>query len=121
MNRGLQSNFELEKGAFKLTVGVEKARDAIRFLTEFDKQRVYLPDFASNFVTLLQKPASYVQANSTILLGTYSKTVEKYVDSVNITGLDIGYLQGNRRVFLLQVEYVVEVEDMTKVKDVIFV
>ena len=121
MAKGLSTQFNLVEGRFLLTEGVEKARDGIRFYTIFDKFRVYLSDFGANFVSLLQKPASYVQANSTILLGVYKKIIDKYVPGVTVTSIDVGYLVTDRKTHVIKVEYSAEEEDKTVSNDVIFV
>jgi len=121
MAKGLSTQFNLVEGRFLLTEGVEKARDGIRFYTIFDKFRVYLSDFGANFVSLLQKPASYIQANSTILLGVYRKGVEKYVPNVKVNTIDVGYLAGDRKTHVIKVDYSVKEEDKTETHDVTFV
>lgn len=121
MAKGLTTQISVVEGRFLLTDGVEKARDGIRFYTIFDKFRVYVSDFGSNFVTLLQKPVSYVQANSTILLGVYRKGVEKYVPNVKVNSIDIGFLVSDRKTHVMKVDYSVKEEDKTVTQDVIFV
>ena len=121
MSKGLKTSFSLTEGKFLLSTGVEKARDAIRFYTLFNKFRVYVSDFGANFVSLLQKPASYIQANSTILLGVYRKGVEKYVPNVKVNTIDVGYLEGDRKTHVIKVEYSIKEEDKTETHDVTFV
>jgi len=121
MAKGLTTQVNVVNGRFLLADGVEKARDGIRFYTIFDKFRVYVSDFGSNFVSLLQKPASYVQANSTILLGVYRKGIEKYVPDVSINTIDIGYLKSDRKTHVMKIDYSVKEEDKTVTHDVIFV
>ena len=121
MARGLTTEFNLDDGKFLLSDGVEKARDGIKFYTIFDKFRVYVSDFKSNFVSLLQKPASYIQANSTILLGVYRKGLEKYVPNVKVRSIDVGYLVNDRKTHVIKVEYSVKEADKTETQDVIFV
>lgn len=121
MLKGLPTQINLTDGRFLLTSGAEKTRDEIRFYTIFDKFRVYLSDFGSNFVTLLQKPASYVQANSTILLGVYRKGIEKYVPNVKVNSIDVGYLTSDRKTHVIKVDYSIKADDKTEVQDVIFV
>ena len=121
MAKGLSTKIDLEKGRFLLTEGAEKTRDAIRFYTIFDKFRVYVSDFGSNFVSLLQKPASYIQANSTILLGVYRRGIEKYVPSAQVNSIDVGYLEKDRKTHVIKVDYSVKMEDKTEIQDVIFI
>lgn len=119
--KGLSTQFNLDKGSFLLSEGIEKTRDDIKFCTKFDKFRVYASDFGSVFVSLLQKPASYVQANSTILLGVYKKIIDKYVPGVKVTSIDVGFLVTDRKTHVIKVEYSAEEEDKTVSNDVIFV
>ena len=121
MAKGLTTHIKLQNGRFQLIDGVEKARDGIRFYTIFDKFRVYVSDFGANFVSLLQKPASYIQVNSTIILGVYKKGVEKYVPNVKVNSIDVGYLTKDRKTHTLKLGYSVEEENKTTVQDVIFV
>lgn len=120
MMKGLQTDFKIYKGAFLLTEGVEKATDAIKFFTLFNKFRVYVSDFGSNFISLLQKPTSYIQANSTILLGVYREGIKKYVPSVEINSLDIGYVNNDRKNHVIQINYSLK-EDKVKTPNVIFI
>ena len=120
MMKGLQTDFRLHNGAFLLTEGSEKAADALKFFTLFNKFRVYVSDFGSNFISLLQKPTSYIQANGTILLSVYKNGVKKYVPSVEINSLDIGYLNNDRKNHVIQINYSLT-EGKTKAPNVIFI
>ena len=119
--KGLTTQVPLVNGRLFLTEGVEKARDAILFYTIFDKFRVYSSDFGSNFVSLLQKPASYIQMNSTIILGVYGRGVEKYVPDVKVNSIDVGYFPPDRKSHRLKITYSVKEEDNSVNNDVIFI
>lgn len=121
MAKGLNTQIEMHNGGFYLSESIDKARDAIKFYTIFDKFRVYCSDFGANFVTLLQKPASYIQANSTLLLGVYRKGVEKYVTDVEVNSIDVGYLVKDRKTHVMQIGYSVKEENKVTTQDVMFV
>lgn len=103
--RGLSSNIRLQDGRFFLDDGSIKARDSVLFYCTFDKYREYASDYGARFVTLEQKPASYIQANRTILLNVLAKGFKKYVENVTIRDIDMGYIGSNRQQLRLRLEY----------------
>lgn len=119
--RGLQTNFELQKGAFQLTEGVEKSRNNIWFFCIFNKFRVYVSDFGGNFLSLQQKPVSYLIMNATLLLGSLRRGIEKYVPNVTVRNLDMGYMSPNRKEYSLMIEYTSKEENKETINDVTFV
>lgn len=123
--KGLTTNFSLRNGRFNLLEGVEKVRDDMNFYCKFDKRRTYLSDYGKNSLTLLhsleQKPISYLQKNSTLLLGMLKKELHKYVPGVTVKNIDVGYFPENRRHFMVEIDYKVVLADKTEVEDVIFV
>ena len=119
--KGLSCRFQLRNGAFRLTGGSEKARDNIWFYCIFDKFRVYFSDFGGNFVSLVQKPVSYLQLNKTLILRKLQMGIEKYCGGVKVNGIDIGYFASNRKDYRMQISYSVKEEDNSVSQDVTFV
>ena len=115
--KGLATNFNLHKGRFVLLEGVEKVRDDVNFYCRFNKRRTYLSDYGKNSLTLLhsleQKPVSYLQKNSTLLLGMLKKELHKYVPGVKVRNIDVGYFPENRRHFMIEIEYMAVLKDKT--------
>lgn len=121
MSKGLPSRFVIENGKFSLVDGVEKSRDNIWFYCVFDKFRVYTSNFGSNFISLVQKPVSYLLANQTLILGSLAQKIQKYCPGVTVKSLDIGYTSMERKDLSLYIEYTSEQENKTKIQDVTFV
>lgn len=121
MSKGLPSRFYLNEGRFVLTDGIEKSRDNIWFYCIFDKFRVYTSDFGANFVSLMQKPVSYIIINRTIILGALKKGIQKYVPNVTVKTIDIGYTSKDRRNYSMLIEYNSVQENKTEIQDVTFV
>lgn len=119
--KGLTSRFTLDNGRFVLTDGREKSRDSIWFYCIFDKFRIYTSDFGANFVSLVQKPISYLIMNKTLILGALEKGISKYCPNVNVRSIDIGYTSKDRKSYSMMVEYNSVQEDNTVVQDVTFV
>ena len=119
--RGLTSRFNLQNGRFTLSEGIEKSRDSIWFYCIFDKFRVYCSDFGANFVSLTQKPSSYLVLNRTIILGVLQKGIQKYVPNVSVNSIDIGYVSNNRKEYTMMIEYDSVQENKTQIQDVMFV
>lgn len=119
--KGLSCRFHIKNGKFALTDGVEKSRDGIWFYCIFDKFRVYTSDFGANFVSLVQKPVSYLLDNKTIILGSLKKGIQKYVPGVTVRNIDIGYTAQNRRDYTMMVEYNSVQDNKTEIQDVTFV
>lgn len=119
--RGLNTNFELEKGAFKLSQGKDKSKNAIWFFCIFDRFRVYFYDFGGNFVSLQQRPVSYIIDNATILITKLRKGIQKYVPTVTIKDIQVGYMSTNRKEYALMIEYSAIQEDKQVMDDVTFV
>ena len=120
MPKGLPSRFSLERGCFLLTDGTTKARDAIWFYCIFDKFRIYTSDYGAGFYTLLQKSASYLLANRTLILGNLRRGISKYVSYVTVKNLYIGYLEG-RTSYAVMVEYTSPDDTKTEIRDVTFI
>ena len=122
---GLATNFTIQEGKFSLSSGVEKARDSVNFYCGFDKSRTYLSDYGKNSVSLLhslmQKPISYIQRNSTLILGMLQKELQKYVPNIKVKDIDLGYFPENRRQYLVKIEYTSIQEDKSEIDDVTFV
>lgn len=125
MNKGLPANFILQRGRFLLSSGVEKTRDSVNFYCRFEKRRTYLSDYGKNSVSLLrsliQKPISYIQRNSTLIFGIMQKDLQKYVPGVKVRDIDLGYFPENRRQYLIKIEYTSIQDDKSEIDDVIFV
>lgn len=123
--KGLATNFTIQEGKFSLSSGVEKARDSVNFYFGFDKSRTYLSDYGKNSVSLLhslmQKPISYIQRNSTLILGMLQKELQKYVPNIKVKDIDLGYFPENRRQYLVKIEYTSIQEDKSEIDDVTFV
>lgn len=123
--KGLTTNFTIQNGRFSLSSGIEKTRDDVNFYCGFDKSRTYLSDYGRNSVSLLhsltQKPISYIQSNSTLLLGMLQKELQRYVPNIKVKDIDLGYFPENRRQFLIKIEYTSVQEDKSEIDDVIFV
>lgn len=123
--KGLATNFTIQEGRFSLSSGVEKARDSVNFYCGFDKSRTYLSDYGKNSVSLLhslmQKPISYIQRNSTLILGMLQKELQKYVPNIKVKDIDLGYFPENRRQYLVKIEYTSVQEDKSEIDDVTFV
>lgn len=123
--KGLTTNFTIQEGKFSLSSGVEKARDSVNFYCGFDKSRTYLSDYGKNSVSLLhslmQKPISYIQRNSTLILGMLQKELQKYVPNIKVKDIDLGYFPENRRQYLVKIEYTSIQEDKSEIDDVTFV
>ena len=118
--KGLNCNFPLVEGRFQLTQGAEKARDSIWFFSIFDKKRPYTMDYGANFISLLQKPLSYVQINRHILINLLRVGVERYVPEVTLQKVDFGYLKSDRKSLHVQLEYTYQGEQATET-EVIFI
>lgn len=119
--KGLSCRFQLQNGAFQLTEGKSKAQDNIWFYCTFDKFRVYCSDFGGNFVSLVQKPMSYLLLNKTLILRRLQTGIEKYCGNVKVEGIDIGYMASNPRDYRMQINYSAKQDDNTVSKDVTFV
>ena len=123
--KGLNTDFSLQDGRFLLSSGIEKTRDEVNFYCNFDKRRLYLSEYGKNSVTLLaslmQKPISYIQMNSTLILGTLQKELQKYVPNMDVKDIDLGYFPENRKQYFVKIEYTSTQEDNSKIDDVIFV
>lgn len=119
--KGLSCRFQLKNGAFQLTDGPSKAQDNVWFYCIFDKFRVYFSDFGGNFVSLVQKPASYLQLNKTLILRRLQTGIEKYCGGVKVKGIDIGYFASSRREYRIQIEYLAKKEDNSVSQEVMFV
>lgn len=119
--KGLNTNFDLQKGRFLLSDGVEKVRDEIKFLLTFDKFRVYLLDYGEYLVYLCQKPVSYLQTNGNLLTRVIRSRIEKYVPTAKINRVDIGYVNNNRQQVNILINYEAIQDDKTTIEDVIFV
>ena len=104
-----------------MTDGVEKSRDNIWFYCVFDKFRAYTSDFGANFVSLVQKPTSYIIMNRTLILGALKKGIHKFVPNVRVKNVDVGYTSKDRTSYSVMVEYETIQEDKTKLQDVTFV
>lgn len=122
---GLATNFNIQNGRFSLSSGIEKTRDSVNFYFGFDKSRTYLSDYGKNSVSLLhslmQKPISYIQRNSTLILGMLQKELQRYVPNIKVKDIDLGYFPENRRQFLVKIEYTSIQEDKSEIYDVTFV
>ena len=118
--KGLPSKFYLTKGRFTLIGGAEKASDNIWFYCIFDKIRVYCRDFGGNFISLVQKPISYLVTNKTIYLGTLQRGIRKYVPNVAVNSIDIGYIGNERTNYNIKIDYSAKREDGTEVQGVTF-
>lgn len=119
--KGLSCRFKLKDGAFQLTEGKEKAKDDIWFYCVFDKFRVYCSDFGGNFVSLVQKPLSYLVVNKTLILRRVQTGIEKYVNGVKVDGIDIGYRATSPRDYHMEIGYSVVEKDGAVSQDVTFV
>lgn len=119
--KGLQPRFYLNNGRFALTDGVEKAKDSIWFYCVFDKFRVYCSDFGANFLSLSQKPISYLQMNKTIILRRLKSGMKKYVPTVTVNDIDIGYLNKDRKQYSMMIDFSTKKEDGSNIQDVTFV
>lgn len=118
--KGLTTNFELSQGRFSLVEGSDKAKDCIWFFCIFDRFRVYCSDFGGNFVSLVQKPASSLLISRAIILNTLRKGILKYVGSISVKTIDIGYLASDRTNFHIAVEYIYK-DDTNEIQGVTFV
>lgn len=119
--KGLPCRLQLKEGRLALIDGVEKSRDDIWFYCIFDKFRIYASDFGTNFVSLVQKPVSFLLINQTIILGTLRKGIQKYVPNVKVKDIDIGYMSNDRRNHTIMIVYDSVQEDKTEIQDVTFV
>ena len=119
--KGLPCRFHLKNGKFVLTEGIEKSRDNIWFYCIFDKFRVYTSDFGANFVSLVQKPISYLIMNKTLILGSLKRGIQKYVPNVTVKNIDIGYTSKDRRSCSMMIEYSSVQGNKTEIQDVTFV
>lgn len=119
--KGLSCRFQLKNGAFQLTGGADKARDNVWFYCIYDKFRVYCSDFGGNFVSLVQKPVSYLQLNKTLILRKLQVGIEQYCGDVKVGGIDIGYFASSRKDYRMQINYSYKEEDNTISQDVTFV
>lgn len=122
---GLATNFSIQNGRFSLSSGIEKTRDSVNFYCGFDKSRTYLSDYGKNAVSLLhslmQKPISYIQQNSTLIFGTLQSELQRYVPNIKVKDIDVGYFPENRHHFLIKIEYTSIQEDKSEIDDVTFV
>lgn len=119
--RGLPTDIILQKGKFVLTEGKSKARNNIWFFCIFDKFRVYTSDFGGNFISLTQKPVSYLILNKTLIIGALKKKMKKYLPGIKIDDIDIGYMGNNRKEYSMKIGYSVKLENNVEIQDVTFV
>ena len=118
---GLNTDIPLKGGRFQLKDGVERSRNAIWFYCMFDKIRVYFPNFGGNFLALQQKPVSYIISNAPILLNQLKLGIQKYVPSVIVKDLDVGYISADKKEYSVKIEYTSKTDDKQTIKDVTFV
>lgn len=119
--KGLTTDIILNKGAFSLTESTLKAKDEINFYLTFDKTRVYLSEFNINLLSLLQKPASYIRNNNTLILGLIKKGIESNVPNVKVNLLDVGFMVSDRKTLVLKVYYQYKNDNGSVLNDVIFI
>ena len=103
--KGLPTNITLNGGKFLLVDGVEKARDRMWFLMNFDKLRIYLPDFNPGLTSLIQRTISYVTQYKPLFLGKLTKLVGQYVPEVAMKSTDVIYSYDDRKSYAIFVEY----------------
>lgn len=119
--KGLPTDFQIVNGKFRLTEGTEKCRDNIWFFCVFDKFRVYTSEFGGNFVSLVQKPVSFLVLNKTLIVGSLMRKLEKYIPEARVDKIDIGYMSSNRKEYTLMIGYSLKENDGTQVSDVTFI
>lgn len=119
--KGLMSRFQLVDGAFKLTDGAEKSRDNIWFFCVFDKFRVYTSDYGGSFLSLMQKPISYLVLNRTLIVSSLKKKIAKYVSGVKVEDIDIGYTSMDRKNYHMKITYSSKNTDGKIITDVTFI
>lgn len=119
--KGLNTDITLKNGAFFLDESVRRSRNAIWFYCVFDRFRVYCSDFGGNFLALQQKPVSYIVENAPILLTQLKRGIQKYVPSVTVKDLDVGYVGPDRKEYSVRIEYTSTTDDKQKINDVTFV
>lgn len=117
--KGLPSRFNIVNGKFELVGGIEKSKDALWFYFIFDLIRVYVSDFGANIGLLLQKPTSQITLSKTLILASLKGGIRKYVPSVELNNIDIGYFQDDRKTLRMQVDFTTVVET-EKIEGVIF-
>lgn len=101
--KGLSSRFNIVDGKFQLTDGIEKSKDNIWFYCIFNKIRTYFEDFGGNFLSLTQKPVSMIRQNKVFIIGNLQNGIEKYVGNVEVTSIDMGFI--NRKDMVMVVEF----------------
>lgn len=89
MLAGVPTNFKLTAGKLELSQGADKAFDRLWFLANFDRLRIYTPDFNPGFSVLIQKSSSYLVQYRTLILGNFYKLAVKYVPELEIESADI--------------------------------
>ena len=102
---GLNTNFTLQNGAFFLSDNIDRASDRVWMLTNFDYFRVYMPDYNPGFTALQQKNASYLIQFKTLILQNLNNLLTKYVDEIEVKGLDIIYSVKNRMEYGILISY----------------
>lgn len=121
-NTGLSYNFSLSpSGAFSLTGSAEKAADGIDFWLIFTGwYRRYYEDFPPTFHEILQKPASYVEALKTLILGKLGDTVLRYIPTVRLTTCNIQQAS-SRTEYVLGLNFDYLLEDNAQIQSVSFI
>ena len=124
--KGLSCLFKLDdKGAFKLTDGVDKARDNILFTCNADKLRVYEPYFGVKLLSLLrsleQKPISTLQMTQSIIKAQLIESIVRYNPNVEVNDVDLGYVDNDRKHYGVYLDYSVMENGGNKTNDVIFI
>ena len=106
MPTGLNTNFSLSAtGGFVLSSGQDKAYNRLWMLSNFDKLRVYLPDYNPGFASLIQKPASFLFQFRQIILGRFQRLIQKYCSEIDVLGLDIVFSYKNRNEYGIYTSY----------------
>lgn len=117
---GLNTNFALsDTGAFVLSSGQEKAYNRLWLLACFDRLRIYTPDYNPGFHTLIQKNASFLFQFRQLILGRFQRLISKYVEEIDVIGLDIVHSYRNRLQYGIYTAYKY-VDSSNPTADVIF-
>lgn len=119
--KGLTSRFGVKNGKLVLTSGIDKSRDSIWFYCIFDRFRIYTSDYGYNFNALIQRPASSIVLNQTLITSQIRQGIEKYVPNVTVNSVDIGTVPPDRKTYHLLIEYASVEERNIVSTDVIFV
>lgn len=111
--KGLSTRFKIGSGKFQLTEGEEKAKDNLFFFMNWTfKVRVYLPEFSTGLLWLIQRPSSELVLYRSLILGNLKKLIGRFVPNIKVTSLNAFYEREHKKYGVgIRFKYKDETED----------